>query len=273
MTRVLLVLGILLLGQQVYGQAANQLTTQLQQPKRYRITTVAQTESNLYETGAREYDAKGRLTIAPSYKFSDNYRATVSASLLQDFEGGREGLLSNAKATVTHLPIKISQDSMIIPVAGLRLPTNVKDRKDNSFVTAALVEASLLTNWTIKNVPFSTIYAVYLTKNFHEFERGRAGNDNTDYSIINYAGIEKYITRKLSILIDGDYSYGRTYRGNPKKLFSVGQSLTYEFSNDLSVTVGHSNGGNAFQANGTDYDVQVFDENRSIVYANVRAVY
>ena len=273
MARSFLVLGILLLVQQAYGQATNELTTQLQKPKRFQITTVAQTESNLYETDSREYEARGRLTIAPSYKFNPNYRATVSASLLQDFEGGREGLLSNAKATVTRVPIKISQDSFIIPAAGARLPTNVKDRKDNSFVGAAIAEATLLTNWTFKDSPFTTLYAVYLTKNFHEYERGREGNDNTDYSIINYFGVEKYLTSKLSILIDGDYSFARTYRGNPKSLFSIGQSLSYEFTRDFSVTVGHSNGGNMFQANGTDYDVQVFDENRSIVYANIRAVY
>jgi hypothetical protein len=271
MARALLALGILILVQQA-GAATNELTTQLQKPKRYTITTIAQTESNLYETSAREHEAQGRLTVAPSYKYK-NYRATLSVPLLQKFDHGNEGIMGNAKATVTHLPIELTQDTSLIQAAGGRLPTNVKDRHDSSFDGALLTETSILTNWNIKDVPFTTVYGLYLTKNFHDFTRSRFGKSNLSYSVVNYFGVEKYVTRKLSFLIDGDYTYARTYDNSMRTLFSIGQSATYEFSNDFSVTVGHSNGGDALQANGTDYDIQVFDANRSVVYANVRAVY
>lgn len=271
MARAFLALGILLLVQRA-GAATNELTTQLQKPKRYTVTAIAQTESNLYESNSVEHEATGKLTIAPSYK-QKNYKATLSIPMLQNFDHGQESTLGNAKATVTHMPIELTQDTKLVPVAGVRLPTNVKDRKDNSYQGGLVAEGSILTEWTLKGVPFSTVYTLQANKNFHEFTRGRRGNSNTDYSVVNYFGVEKYLTRKLSFLFDGDYTYAQTYDGSMRTLFSIGQSFSYEFNNDLSVTVGHSNGGDALQANGTDYDIQVFDKNRSVVYANVRAVF
>ena len=272
MARALLALGILLHALQA-GAATNELTTQLQQPKRFKATLLAQTESNLFETESKSYDAKGKMNLGLSYKLAENYRAGLTGGFIQEYDGGREATGTNWKATVTRVPIAVTQDSSLVLVGGGRLPTNVQDRDKNSFNGSLLTETSLITNWTLAGVPFATVYGLYLTKNFHDYDRGASGKANTDYIVINYFGVEKYITSKLSFLVDGDYTYARTYQGSLRTLFSIGQSFTYEFNQDLSVTVGHSNGGDALAVNGTDYDISVFDGNTSVIYANLRAVY
>jgi hypothetical protein len=74
------------------------------------------------------------------------------------------------------------------------------------------------------------------------------------------------------LTLEGDYTYARNYHDVAITKFTFEQSLTYE-EKQWSLTLAHSNGGDALQANGTDYNIQVFDENRSTVYARLKFVY
>lgn len=273
MARSFLALGILLLVQNAQA-ATNVITTELQRPKRFQVSAIAQTESNLYEDEARERDSKGRISLTPSYKLTSEYQVSLSMGLMQDFERNERAQVTNFRLSLAHVPVRITEDSYLIPVVGVRLPTNVLDRKENSYNGSALAEGTILTNWRVANVNFTTVYGAYLLKNFHTWEQAASHAANLSYSVRNYFGIEKYIIAdKLSILFDGDYTYAETYTGSMRTLFSLSQSITYEYSRQFSVTAGHSNGGDALKANGRDYDISVYDGNTSTVYAYVRAVY
>lgn len=268
----ILALGLLVLVSDAFA-ATNELTAELKRPKRLQITLLAQTMSNLYGTESRDHEAEGRLVIAPSYKLGDNYRISLSNTIIQNFENERQTRLGNSKLLLSHVPIYLTNDTMLIATGGMRLPTNVEDRHLNTYNGSLVLDPNVITNWTVLGSPFVSVVGVYLTKNTHTYDRNASGGANTSYSAMGYFGIEKEILPKLTFLVDGDYTYARTYQGSMRTLFSMGQSLTYQHNKDLSLTVGHSNGGDALKANGTDYNIAVFDGRQSVVYANIRAVF
>jgi hypothetical protein len=270
--RILLALGTLVFVAQTFA-STNELTAELKRPKRLQVTLLAQTASNLYGTESRDHEAEGRLVIAPSYKLGANYRLSLSNTLIQNFEQERETRLGNSKLTLSHVPLYLTDDTILIAAGGLRLPTNVEDRHRNTYNGSLVLEPNLITNWTVYGSPFVTVLGAYLTKNTHTYDRNAGGGANTSYSTTGYFGIEKEFLPKFSILLDGDYTYARTYQNSMRTQFSIGQSITYQHDKDLSVTIGHSNAGDALKANGTDYNIAVFDGNFSVVYANIRAVF
>lgn len=272
MRSTLLVLGVLVYVAQAQA-ATNQLTAELKRPKRLQVTVLAQTASNLYQSGSERREAEGRLILTPSYKLGVNYRLSLSNSIIQNFEQERETRFGNSKLSLSHVPLYLTDDTILIASGGVRLPTNVEDRKRNTYNGSLVLEPTLLTNWTLLGSPFVTVLGLYLTKNTHTFDRNSRGSANTSYSATSYAGIEKQILPKLSLLVDGDYTYARTYQNSLRTQFSIGQSMTFQFNKDLSFTIGHTNAGDALRANGTDYNVSVFDGNFSVIYANVRAVF
>ncbi len=270
--KTLLALGILLNGSMAAG-ATNELTAQLQRPKRLQIVVQAQAVSNLYQADSRERAANGRLTFAPGYKLGENFRASASTSLIQDVTPQPKATLSNTRLALTHLPVSLSDDTVLIPAAGAMAPTNEEDRRLNSYNGGLFLEATTVTNWTIFGSPIATIAGLSLNKSQHTWDRNALGGANISYRTGTYFGVEKEIIRKLTILIDGEYSYAKTYQDSLRTQFDLGQSLTWQENKDWSFTIGHSNGGDALKANGTDYDVRVFDGHTSVIYANIRAIY
>jgi hypothetical protein len=268
----ILALGLAVLVSDAFA-ATNELTAELKRPKRLQVTLLAQTMSNLYGTDSRDNEAEGRLVIAPSYKLGQDYRLSLSNTIIQNFVRERQTRLGNSKLLLSHVPIYLTNDSMLIAAGGFRLPTNVEDRHLNTYNGSLVLEPNLITNWKVFGSPFVSVLGLYLTKNTHTYDRNASGGANTSHSEMAYFGIEKELLPKLTFLVDGDYTHARTYQNSMRTMFSMGQSLTYQHNKDLSVTVGHSNGGDALKANGTDYNIAVFDGRQSVVYANIRTVF
>lgn len=233
----------------------------------------AQAITNLYATNSQDKDAQAELTLAPSYRITDSLKLGASATVRQQLQFPNDSELTNTRISLTHLPIQLTQDSILIAAGSAIAPTNEKDRKKNSFSGALTFEPLVLTNFTVLGQSFVALTGLNLRKNVHAWDRNAAGQANINYSAGYYLGFEKEILPKLSLTIDGEYKYARTYQNSMRTNFVLGQELSYQYEKDLMFALGHSNDGDALKANGTDYDVQVFDGNTSVIYANVRATY
>lgn len=269
--KILLALGVLLKSSIAVG-TVNELKAELQRPKRLQIVMQAQAMSNLYEADSGERSSNSRISLAPSYKLK-NMRLGASTSVIQQTEPVAKGTVSNTRLTVTHVPIALSEDTVFIPVAGGVAPTNEEDRRFNSYNGGALLEGTTITSFAVFGENFAGIAGIALAKNFHTWDRTNTGAANIDYKADFYFGIEKALGRKLTFLLDGDYIYARTYVDTLRTQFAIGQSLTWQENKIWSFTIGHSNDGDALKANGTDYNISVYDGRTSVVYANIRAVY
>lgn len=250
----------------------NELTAELKSPKKLRVTAVVQGLSTLHKNEQNGRDSYGRILIAPSYPLNDDYRATLSGSLLQNFNQEQRTSASNAKLSISRKPLALTQDTLFIPAGGLRLPTNEYDRRDNTFNGAVLLEPQMLTQFNLKGVNFTMITMLTATKNIHTYTRNNAGSANVSYSIAPGLGFETYIYKNFALSIDGTYTYARTYQDTPRTSFSLGQSLTYE-QPAWSLTIGHYNEADALKYNGTESNINVFDSNTSAVYGQVRVIY
>lgn len=269
----ILALGILLLVSAAAGAATNELTAQLKSPQRLRVSVKAEAISNLYETSSRDANAQAELTLNPSYKVSESLKIGLRSTVRQELHFPNDSELTNTKLSLTRVPLTLTHDSSLILGGGVFIPTNEKDRKKNSFNTALTFEPLMLTNFTLMGSNFVALSGLNLRKNIHTYDRNASGSANISYSAGLYGGIEKEILPNLTLTVDGEYKYARTYQNSMRTNFALSQELTYQVDKDLSFSIGHSNDGDALKASGTDYDIQVFDGNTSVVYANVRSSY
>ena len=250
----------------------SELRTQLEGKKKLEVAATIYAESTLHNPDSVDRSAESRINLAASYPLSDKIRSALSVSAIQGLDTAQKTYLSNAKLSFSHSAIRLTQDTSLLAGAGLRLPTNVEDRKLKSYNGAAYIAPQLLTNWSPSGFTFTTLYRVEAQKNSHYWDRTASGAANLSYSVVNYLGVEHYLTEHISILVDGDYTYARTYQNSLRTNFSVGESITYE-APKWSLTLGHSNGADALLANGQDYNIKAFDEKTSAVYINTRIVF
>jgi len=229
-------------------------------------------QSTLHNVDSQQRQSDGRMTLGASYPVWEKWRTSASIVGIQDFAQSKKASFGNARVAVSRSAYRLTEDTVFIPAIGLRLPTNVDDRKSKTYNGSGGIRPLLLTNWSIAGSPLATILSVEAIKNHHTYNRAASGDANLDHQITTYLGVEKPLGGGFSFLLDGDYTYAQTYEKSMRTLFSMGQSVTYEHK-QISITIGHSNDGDALMANGRDYNVQVFDQNTSVVYVNTRFVY
>ncbi len=249
-----------------------QLTADLKSPKKLRLTAVVQGFSTLHKTEQQGRVSFGRIMFAPSYPLNDDYRGTLTGALIQNFDQESKTGLSNFKLTVSRKPIALTQDTSLIAIGGLRLPTNEDDRRDNTFNGALVLEPQVLSQFNVRGFKFMAISGLTAVKNFHTYSRNNLGSANISYSVAPSLGFETYLMKNVALGVDGSYTFARTYQDTPRTSFALGQALTYE-QPLWSVTIGHYNEADALKYNGTESNINVFDGNTSAVYGQVRVVY
>lgn len=193
-------------------------------------------------------------------------------SAIQGLDTAQKTYLSNAKLSFSHSAIRLTQDTSLLAGAGLRLPTNVEDRKLKSYNGAAYIAPQLLTNWSPSGFTFTTLYRLEAQKNSHYWDRTASGAANLSYSVVNYLGVEHYLTEHISILVDGDYTYARTYQNSLRTNFSVGKSITYEAPSGAS-RLGTATAPMPCWPMVRTTNIKAFDEKTSAVYINTRIVF
>ncbi|MEQ1721970.1 MAG: hypothetical protein ABL930_02260 [Pseudobdellovibrio sp.] len=119
---------------------------------------------------------------------------------------------------------------------------------------------------------FSYGVGVSLGRNFHAYEEDING------SVLNQYSSNQSLSLGYGM---GDWSIGAdfinrtrlTYKGNTKSSFEISEELGYSVSEHFSVAIGHSNGGSTLKPNGTDSNIDIYNENNSTVYGSLGLSY
>ena len=119
---------------------------------------------------------------------------------------------------------------------------------------------------------FSYGVGVSLGRNFHAYEEDINGSVLNQYSS-NQSLSVGYGLGDWSIGLDFTNRTRLTYKGNTKSAFDISEELGYAVNDNFSLAIGHSNGGSTLKPNGTDSNIDIYNENNSTIYASLGLSY
>jgi hypothetical protein len=113
----------------------------------------------------------------------------------------------------------------------------------------------------------SLVYGISGSVLFHKYETAVIkGASNTHYILGNKFIVIYQFTDKFALGFDNRYSRSYTYQNNTKDTFIFDQSLSYGVTKNITSSIGHNNQGSALGINGTDNNIEFYNERTSTVY-------
>lgn len=132
-------------------------------------------------------------------------------------------------------------------------------------VSVALVPEILPENLTVG-------FAVGLTRLVHQYEENSLGGVNTEWSSRQSASVG-YSLGRFSLSAQFIHRNSLSYQGTLREGFDHTEDLSYQASDNLSVSIGHSLSGSALRPNGQDSNLALVNENDSTVYGSLTVSY
>ena len=115
---------------------------------------------------------------------------------------------------------------------------------------------------------FGASVGVTLGRNFHTYEEDINGSVLNQYSSNQSLGIE-YTMGSWNVGVDFVNRTRLTYKGNTKSTFELTEEIGYSVNDNFSLALGHTNAGSTLKANGVDSNVELIDENSSVIYGTI----
>lgn len=214
------------------------------------------------ETYEAQRGLLGRLS--PRYRLSDAYTLIGSVGISQRLTQENRSEMTNTTLSVSRNPIRLGIGDLRM-TGSLILPTNLRQRKNESFRAAARLGA----NYFIRtNTPLILEAGASATLNNHRYNISAYDQANiqrraTPYITVGW-GLGDHWQVTAYNAYDATWTYRDTYRG----FFTLDQSITYIPNRKMSFTVGHNNAGSVVTLDGRDSNVAFFNTRTSTVYFN-----
>lgn len=107
-------------------------------------------------------------------------------------------------------------------------------------------------------------------QNFHAYEEDINGNVLNKYSSNQGISIG-YSFETISLSASLSNRSRMTYKGGTKSSFDISEEISYEINKVFSTSLGHSNSGSTLRANGSDSNIDLYNEVSSVVYVSLGA--
>lgn len=216
--------------------------------------------------------AENSLLLSPSFKLNDSLKLAALGILTQEETGERNTTFSNLQLGLSYKAIPFNENLSVTPVVTAFLPTDTVNNKNDKFQGGLGVSGrfSIDPKW---KYPMTALYTLGVAKNVHEYTLNAFGSPNIEYKMANALTLNLPIAYGFSADLTGAYTSAWTYRGYVHTRFDLIERITYEATAKWSMYVSHSNGGSAVKANGRDSNIDLYDENTSVISAGTSYVF
>jgi hypothetical protein len=245
-------------GAQAAGQSATNTvntTTQLK-PSRLSIPLSLESAGTLHQQDAYEKQDGLSISISPSYKISNSLTAISELSAYKDLKGDQPSGLGIWLAGLSRsqkLQKNLNWTQGLIAL----LPTDSKLREDTSYNGSLLASTGLV----FSELFFESSASIKLTykRNLHEYSQTNTGKANIRESLGGS------LTEKLNFMSVLGYTTAFSYINNQSFSFMTSIGLSYQAQKKTSLHLAVSNEGNALKPNGTDSNIEFFNNQSSIL--------
>lgn len=226
-----------------------------------------QLSSNLHPAGTINHQASMDAILEPQLPISDSLKLVGKIWGTQALTGERKTDMQDVTLGATlRKPLVISSALGYLPSISTLFPASYASREEASLrLAVGMTHRLILKAADILNLS----YRAGLTRYFFEFSTAASGSANPEWRLLHRGDLEWSISDRLKLAIAGIVSSYWSYEGNPWTSFEGVQELSFQWSEQVSLAMGHSNSGSAFKPNGVDSNVALFDNESSTVYGGV----
>lgn len=252
-------------------------TTSIQKPKQKGnswsgFVNISQSRSMIdFQDGTR-YDGRS-LAARLNYKLNDKFNVRADGNYSQDLNYPERNDFGNLGLNLSRTPWNEGSTFLLGYRVGLSLPTS----KDASVRQSLLTSASGALNISINPARLApglgVASSISFGRNFHKFDTALDGRVNTQYSSVQTLSISYSFLSGISLSAENVHRNTWSYQNVMRDAFELSQEISYTFNPNWIGALGHSNSGNTLRANGTDSNIQITDENSSIIYASFTALF
>lgn len=216
------------------------------------------TESNDYEFIPSYAWSKGKVTLYMSY--SEDLRATEDSSDIGDI-----AVINSFKAWDLS-KIKLS------PSVTVTIPQSKESREIRNLDTALSLKLTASVKEEYLLPGFSLAAALSGGRSFHRYTTTLDGDVSNQYSS-RQTLMAGYAVGLFSFDTEFHHINAWSYNGRLKESFEHAEEMSISIGDHYGFTVGHTNAGSVFKANGYESNYKLIDENNSLVYAKVSMQY
>ena len=119
---------------------------------------------------------------------------------------------------------------------------------------------------------FSYGASLGLNQNFHTYEEDINGAVLSKYTSTQSLSCG-YTYELWSLSLDAINRTRWTYQNNVKSTFELAEELAYSLNPNIGLALGHTNGGSPLKPNGSDSNIELINENTSMIYGSLTLVY
>lgn len=244
----------------------NTVVENLNTDKKLLSVIVSNSLSSSLEKGA-DNELVNTLSVLSSYKLSEDYFLSNTLTIDKDLKNDRELSVRDALFTLSRKGNTGIKGTLLRYKLSASAPLSKGSRKDSELIAGitAGITFGMGLDSILKGLSF--YYLPDVKTSFYKYETARhSGESNNQYRVLQRLIIGYEITDKFSLSFDNIYYRNWTFEGTTTDVFTFDQSLNYQATNNLSLSIGHSIGGNALDINGVDSNVKLFDQHSSSVY-------
>jgi hypothetical protein len=240
------------------------------EPKPFSITAGIGRSRNLYDFQDGTLQEATDFQLIPTYKWS-----LGATSLVLGYSHDER---YNENSDISDIVIAQSfkgwdfKRFVLKPGLSLTLPQSKVSRelKNLEFAIGGKLAASIKPEFLVKGFSFSA--SLGLNRSIHRYETALNGAMNNQYAS-KQGIVTGYAIGAFSFDLEISHINAWTYKGGMRESYEHNESASVGFADYYSFTVGHTNGGSVFKANGYESNYRLIDENNSMVYAQLGMQY
>lgn len=206
-------------------------------------------------------------------KLTNNYSLRVQGGYGQDLKYPENDDFTNTSVTLQRSPFALGKRLLTNWRVGAVAPTSKDAYKRQNMITALSTGGNLIVNPDYLIPGLELVGSLSLTRNFHQYETAINGTVNTQYSSSQGLSVSYSFNSGVSLSASFTHMNTWSYQNVMRDSFDFSQEIAYEINPTFSVAAGHTNSGSTLRANGTDSNVQIYDENNSIIYGSLTVVF
>lgn len=207
-----------------------------------------------------------------SFRITTGYSQNLDNNANLDGGGYTVSGFTDSSIALVRSPIPMGSYLLFAPSIAVGIPTSQQSREGASLEAALKAGFTALINpaklWTGVDLAF----IVNGSRNINQYDTALDGSINTEYVLIEGISAD-YSYGNFSISAEFSNRNNWGYDGSTQQYFEHTEELDYQLNPTFLFGLGHTNSGSIFKPNGVDSNIELINEDTSMVYASLAVIF
>lgn len=211
--------------------------------------------------------------VRVNLKINSQYSLRAQGGYSQDLNYPEANDFSDTALNLVQSPAKWGKYLLGGFRLGLGIPTSKDSHVRQNLYASVSTGITLIVNPELLANGLEIAGSLSLGKNFHQYETALDGKVNTQYSTSQGLSLGYNFASGLSLSANLMQKNTWSYQNVVRHSFDISEELSYQINSTWAASLGHSNSGSTLRPNGSDSNIQFFNDNNSIVYASTTIIF